>query len=235
MAYTRADKDLPDDPRLMEAAEQLYVLIDVSLAERTASELSTEFDCEVDFSSSDARELMCNAMLGGLVRLWTYADTYIRSDNLLPLSPGQLARVMRLPQWCVRLYPADWIEIDEDDCRVVLPGFVEKNGIKPRDIRKEDRQLQRDKWKLQKQNQRRSKKAKNGADNGADIKRTRRGQRGGHAPSTGTGPVPLTNTGTVPESAPLAADPERAAAARQKLRGLAEQMRVPATAKGSGS
>lgn len=204
--YTRFDKDMPSDPRIMESAEHLYTLLDIQLAERTQDSLAEEFPgVSVDFSSTDARDLVCNALVGGLVHLWTYADTYINSDDSLPLSSGALARVMRLPQWCIHLYPADWLVIDEDNERVLLPGFCQKTGIKPRDIRKADRELQRQKWAEDKRRQRRSRKAVSSAsDNGKTSQR--------HLKDTGVDTPPLPGTGSrspnhIPGPVPMGAAP----------------------------
>jgi hypothetical protein len=153
--YIRIDKDTVGDPRLLDLADDLNAYLDIALGESASKDLVEEFPAAaVAFSDTDARNLLCNAMLGGLVHLWVYGDTHIQTGDSLPLTVGALATVMHLPEWTVHLFPRDWLVIDEENRRVILPGFIDKNNINPRDIRKDDRNLQRVVWREKKRRQR---------------------------------------------------------------------------------
>jgi hypothetical protein len=157
--YIRFDKDTVEDPRLLGLADDLNAYLDIALGEAAEKSLTAEFPgALVAFSDTDARNLLCNAMLGGLVHLWVYGDTHIQTGDSLPLTVGALAAVMRLPEWTVHLFPRDWLIIDEENRRVILPGFIAKNNINPRDIRKDDKNLQRIVWREKKRRQRAKKR-----------------------------------------------------------------------------
>jgi hypothetical protein len=87
-----------------------------------------------------ARELkrMCNApafnpvtlVCGGLLRLWSFADTHIREDDTLDLGASELDEVIGISGFC-SLMPNDWLrEVDEKT--VELPGFQAHNGVEAR-------------------------------------------------------------------------------------------------------
>jgi hypothetical protein len=84
-----------------------------------------------------ARELkrMCNALpfhpvtlvCGGLLRMWSYADSHIREDDTLDLGRSELDEIIGIEGFC-SLLPADWlVEINENT--VELPNFQEHNGV----------------------------------------------------------------------------------------------------------
>lgn len=84
-----------------------------------------------------ARELkrMCNALpfhpvtlvCGGLLRMWSYADSHIRDDDTLDLGRSELDEIIGIEGFC-SLLPADWlVEINENT--VELPNFQEHNGV----------------------------------------------------------------------------------------------------------
>jgi hypothetical protein len=84
-----------------------------------------------------ARELkrICNALpfhpvtlaCGGLLRMWSYADSHIREDDTLDLGRSELDEIIGIEGFC-SLLPADWlVEINENT--VELPNFQEHNGV----------------------------------------------------------------------------------------------------------
>jgi len=84
-----------------------------------------------------AKELkrICNAspfhpvtlVCGGLLRMWSYADTHIRQDDTLDLGSTEVDELVGIEGFCA-LLPEDWFrEIDEKT--VELPGFLEHNGV----------------------------------------------------------------------------------------------------------
>jgi hypothetical protein len=84
-----------------------------------------------------ARELKrtCNAMpfhpvtlvCGGLLRMWSYADSHIREDDTLDLGCSELDEIIGIENFC-SLLPEDWLrEINEKT--VELPNFQEHNGV----------------------------------------------------------------------------------------------------------
>ena len=87
-----------------------------------------------------ARELkrICNAeafhpvtlVCGGLLRLWSYADSHCRADDTLDLGASEIDELIGIPNFC-SIIPDDWLrEIDEHT--VELPNFQAHNGIEAR-------------------------------------------------------------------------------------------------------
>lgn len=87
-----------------------------------------------------ARELkrLCNApafnpvtlVCGGLLRIWSYADTHIRDDDTLDLSAEELDELIGVEGFC-SLMPEDWLR-KVDERTVELPGFQAHNGVEAR-------------------------------------------------------------------------------------------------------
>lgn len=69
-------------------------------------------------------------LLGGLTQLWIYADTHIREDNTLDLTPDEIDELVGITGFA-EILPGDWLEILESDC-VQLPDFLQHNGTTPR-------------------------------------------------------------------------------------------------------
>jgi len=72
--------------------------------------------------------------VGALLRFWSYADTHIRSDDTLDLSPEDIDDLVGLPKFTSGM-PDDWLVV-LDDGRVELPGYQGHNGVeaKKRDL-----------------------------------------------------------------------------------------------------
>lgn len=101
--WIKWEKDLESDPRVLRMAREL---------KRSCNALA--------FSPVT---LVC----GGLVKLWSYADTHIRDDDTLDLGSTELDELIGIPGFC-DLMPTDWLrKIDENT--VELPGFLDHNGV----------------------------------------------------------------------------------------------------------
>lgn len=190
--YIKLDKDTEADPRLLELADRLMGYLDIELADGAQADIAQDSDVLLTgFSETDARALLCNAMLGGLVRLWTYADMRVRNDDTLPLSRTALAQVMRLPDWIVHLFPADWLVDRPEIGGVELPGYTAKNGITGHEERREDKELKRVKWRDDKRRQRLKRRADNGVHRPPKKSTLSTYVSEACPPDTGTGPVPV--------------------------------------------
>jgi hypothetical protein len=101
--WIKWEKDLESDPRVLRMARELK-----RICNATAFHPVT---------------LVC----GGLVRLWSYADTHIRDDDTLDLGAREIDELIGIENFC-SLIPQDWLrEIDEST--VELPGFQAHNGV----------------------------------------------------------------------------------------------------------
>jgi hypothetical protein len=69
-------------------------------------------------------------VLGGLVQLWSFADTHIEDDDTLALSAEEINDLVGIPRFAESL-PKDWLEIVDAD-RVKLPDFHAHNGSEAR-------------------------------------------------------------------------------------------------------
>lgn len=122
--YIRMDKDLEDDPRVSD------------LCEAFARQLST-------LPAEQLRQLLpglaCNAVLGGLYRLWRYADTHLGRHNRLKGAlhgAARIADVTALPTELLACFPPEWLK-EHADGSVELPDYAAKNSLIDRDIRRE--------------------------------------------------------------------------------------------------
>ena len=131
--YIKVRKDLVDDPRLLELAEQYE------------DYLIQRLDPQ-DLNGDAIGDASRHALVGALVTLWCYADTHIRDDNTLPLKVTALARVMRLPAEILKKFPAEWVVIQPGGT-ILLPGYREKNGIISREKRKELARERTQRWR----------------------------------------------------------------------------------------
>lgn len=201
--YIRIDKDQAADRRLFDLADRLAETWHVTAVNGHGGE---------DLSSNDTRHALRNALLGALVTLWVYADTHIESDNSLRVTLSGLAPIVGLPVEILRALPDNWLRVRSDGY-VELPGYCLKNNVRARDLRHTDLNAQRQdhKRELAAERQRRHRQK-------VKTNVTRKPSRSRHdlVTTTGTGTGPLDLTGTVPGGAPLAANPERAAAARSE-------------------
>jgi len=199
--YIKFDKDLHDDPRLLNVAAKLRANLDVTCTGQP-------------WGDAETIDLIYNALLGGMSLLWTYGDIHILTGDILPIPYTVLPKIMRLPLWIIDLVPREWIR-DMGDGTVTLPMYCNKNNVTPRDKRKAKQVAMREKWREKKSRQR-SKKRKGDSkgDMPGDIARDMPGDTREYlVPGTGTlspipGPVPKTATatnGASPAPAPHAA------------------------------
>lgn len=65
-------------------------------------------------------------VLGALARLWMYADSHIREDDSLDMTPDEIDEWLGIPGFC-RAMPEDWLLVRPDGC-VELPQFQEHNS-----------------------------------------------------------------------------------------------------------
>jgi len=104
--WIKWEKDLESDPRVLRMAKELKRICNAG-----------EFHPVT---------LVC----GGLVRLWSYADSHARADDTLDLGPSEIDDLIGIPNFC-SIMPADWLrQIDEHT--VELPNFQGHNGIEAR-------------------------------------------------------------------------------------------------------
>lgn len=84
--------------------------------------------------------------MGCLLRLWSYADTHIRTDNTLDLGTADIDDLVGVPGFAVSL-PEDWLRLI-DDGTVELPQYQEHNGVeaKKKDLaqKRQERKRSRD-------------------------------------------------------------------------------------------
>jgi hypothetical protein len=130
-------KDMPDDPRLIEAAKQI--------ADRYHLARQTPGGGGEDLSSGDALRFACNALRGALVTLWCYADEHIRNDDTLPMSSDTLDAFVGIEGF-FDMVPRDWVT-ELDNGTVKLPGYCEKNGLIAKEKRATDNKSRQAAWR----------------------------------------------------------------------------------------
>jgi hypothetical protein len=135
--YIQVDKDLMDDPLLLEAATRLYTDESQTLCWAGGDELSEE----------EGMQLSRARYVSALIRLWCYADTYIDEDDTLPMSEIPLDQYVGLKGFC-KISPPEWLVIT-DTGRIKLPGYCEKNNVVGRRIRKAERAEYMRNWRNQ--------------------------------------------------------------------------------------
>jgi hypothetical protein len=112
--WIKFDKDMTEEPRLMQAAVLLTGRYSVSEGERP-------------LSAGDQLRFACNAVTGGLVTLWRYADVHIRDDDTLPMTRGAVDAMVGIDGFCA-LMPREWMD-ELEDGTVILPGYCQKNSL----------------------------------------------------------------------------------------------------------
>ena len=94
-----------------------------------------EKDLETDPRVRRIAKALCNSdafhgvtlVVGGLTRLWMHADSHVRSDDSLDMSPAEIDEWLGLPGFCA-LLPKEWLCVIDENT-VELPGFQEHNGV----------------------------------------------------------------------------------------------------------
>ena len=112
------DKDMIDDPRLLEAATHLMENYVIAHATKMGGQ---------DMDPVTALHFTSNALLGALVTLWKFADEHIRDDDTLPMTSVTLDAFLGIENF-FDLIPREWVDI-LDDGTVILPGYCEKNRL----------------------------------------------------------------------------------------------------------
>jgi hypothetical protein len=121
--YIQVDKDLMDDPLLLCAAKNLAA----------RNELCWNGEHLTDDES------LCIARaryVCALLRLWCYADTYIRDDDTIPMGSWEVDHYVGLTGFC-DLTPPQWLEVIDDNT-VRLPQYCEKNNVVSRRKRRKE-------------------------------------------------------------------------------------------------
>jgi hypothetical protein len=111
--WIKWEKDLKDDPRVIRMASRLRnsVVTQVDVLK------VTEFLGEGVFVA---------IVLGGLGKLWGYADTHVRDDDTIELGIDDINKVVGVKGFA-QILPEDWLEIIDPET-VKLPGFHVHNG-----------------------------------------------------------------------------------------------------------
>ena len=112
--YIKFDKDMAEDPRLLDAAHEL-------------TKRYTVFDGETALPPGDQLRFQCNAVTGGVVTLWKYADVHLRADNSLPMQSAALDAMVGIAGF-FEVITRDWVD-ELEDGTLVLPGYCEKNSL----------------------------------------------------------------------------------------------------------
>jgi len=130
--HVRMDKDLEDDPRTLYLTEKLldhWVSLGVPGVLRDS-----------------LREGARNAAVGGLYRLWRYADTHLKRGDLLNLPLPALAAVTGWPVTTLKHFPQSWL-VEHPDGNVQLPDYSDKNALQVKDNRREKTRLRVAAWR----------------------------------------------------------------------------------------
>lgn len=111
--WIKIDKDLPGDPRVLKVAARMEKMRDAGALHPVTQERFSQNNCVTQ-------------VIGALLQLWIYADTFAKSDDVLELSADQINAHVGIPNFC-EILPKDWMEI-MDDSSVKLPGYQAHNG-----------------------------------------------------------------------------------------------------------
>jgi hypothetical protein len=221
--YIRIDKDKPHDPRMYDAVDSLANAVFVGMRKGGQPGL---WESAEDLPEAVTRNVLRNALLGALVTLWAYADSHIREDNTLHVTLEGLAQIVGLPSQWLLSWPEEWLQINEDG-NVVLPEYVERNGLIGKDERTANR---REQTRIRVQKWRKEQKEKEGSNvtsvTPASQVRTRNA-RNAHT-GTGTGTLYQTGTGVSEKSSETPAQHAALASAHGHL---ARRLSAPKEAK----
>lgn len=84
-------------------------------------------------------------LLGALIRLWMYADSHIRDDNVLTITLDEINEIVGVENFAQCL-PTDWLQIIDAD-HVELPDFLEHNGTSARQRKNNAKRQANHRWK----------------------------------------------------------------------------------------
>ena len=107
--WIKFDKDLRDDPRFLRM---------VRAFKSSGNALVTH------------ERMAVTLLLGGLVTLWCYADSYIRNDDTLDLGAHEIDQLVGIENFA-SLLPSDWLQVLDSE-HVKLPDFQAHNGVSAR-------------------------------------------------------------------------------------------------------
>lgn len=135
--WIRFWKDMPTDPRILDAAARLTARL--------------KFSHPNGPQVSKVEEICYarNVITGALVTLWCYAEEHISDDDSLPLSSHALDIIVGLEGF-YDLMPRDWIIESDDGTRVVLPGYREKNALITEEKRSVQSKQRMARWRARK-------------------------------------------------------------------------------------
>jgi hypothetical protein len=221
--YIKAGKEIPDEGWLLSAGAEIAKWIDIRASSEAPESVTRDMGRDTGVTG-----IVTDALLGGIWRLWGYADANIQRDNSLPITLEGAAQVMRLPVWMLRFIPDKWFCVRSDGF-IELPNYCEKNNVTPREERKEKKKLEKENDAERQRRSRAKRRHRNG--HGPVTGRSRVTSRARHGPvtpptgtgtGTGTHPIPVPETEAhreVPASSP--------AALASALGHLARPMRPP--------
>lgn len=133
--FVQMDKDLDDDPRVLELTDRIVeYLRDLGVPEPIAEAL---------------RPLMRNASLGSLYALWRHGDTHLQRHDRLGIASHHLAEVTRIPVTVLRKFPSRWL-VEHPDGGIELPNYSTKNALLNKDERREGGKRRTAKWRAKK-------------------------------------------------------------------------------------
>jgi hypothetical protein len=112
--WIKWEKDLETDPRFTRMVRQI--------AKRSGNAPALQGP-----AACNASAFMVTATMGALLRLWSYADTHIRQDDTLDMSPAEVDELVGLPGFAEAL-PDEWLRATEDG-HVELPGYQAHNSV----------------------------------------------------------------------------------------------------------
>lgn len=156
--WIKVDKDMVDDPRVLEIAEALRDecnLHVVRMKNRSGEDLGVTQEVTA----------LRNAVLGALVTLWRYAHEHIRDDDTLPIGLDALNAVVGIEGFC-ELLPEDWLVIF-DDGRIQLPGYCRKNNLIGKEKRAANNAARQAAWRARRKNDAQLVKVHNADSNSA--------------------------------------------------------------------
>jgi hypothetical protein len=128
-AWIKWTKELETDPRVTRMVRDLKRRNASSNADRNAqgdAERNADFVTSVT-SSVTSSVTVLTLVCGALVRLWSFADTHVRSDNTIDLGFSEIDELVGVPGF-TSVMPKDWL-IEIDPTTVELPNFQEHNGV----------------------------------------------------------------------------------------------------------
>ena len=111
--WIKWEKDLKDDPRVLRMASRMRNAVVTHGEALMVTEVFGD-------------EMFVALALGGLGKLWGYADTHVRDDDTIELGVDDINKVVGIKGFA-QFLPEDWLQIIDPET-VKLPGFHVHNG-----------------------------------------------------------------------------------------------------------